>query len=78
MTCIHGRDEHDPIEPFANDAEYRAYIGLPNTAKGDRLFAALPPEERVFAEQCRMFERMLKRGEIPKGAIACTRAGGHR
>ncbi len=75
MSCIHGREEHDPIEPFANDDEYRKYLGLPDTENGRRIFANLPPEERAFAEQCRMIERMVNRGEIPKGVIACTRVG---
>lgn len=75
MTCRHGTIDHDPVEPFASDDEYREYMGLPDTEEGRRIFAALPQEERAFAEQCRMIERMLGRGEIPKGVIACDRVG---
>lgn len=74
MTCHHGTSPIRPLPAdFANDAEYRTYLGLPNTEEGDRIFAALPPGERRVAAEMRAVEAELTAGRIPRGVIACDR-----
>lgn len=74
MTCLHGTSDIRGLPAdFASDDEYRQYLGLPDTAQGRAILAALPQEERATAAAMRAIERELAAGRIPRGVIACDR-----
>jgi hypothetical protein len=58
---------------FADDDEYRRYLGLPDTEEGRRVLASLPAGERKIAAQMRAVERELAAGRRPAGVIVCQR-----
>jgi len=72
VTCKHGKDPMpDPID-FKGD-ELRIYLGLPDTAQGRSIAAAIAPGERAVYASMRAVELELQKGRIPIGVIACDR-----
>ncbi|ARR52010.1 hypothetical protein HY78_00320 [Rhizorhabdus wittichii DC-6] len=74
MTCHRGTSDIVPLPvDFADDDEYRRYLGLPDTAEGRKLTIKRTAEERRQDAQFRAVERELQAGRIPRGVIACDR-----
>lgn len=74
MACVHGTSDVIPHpSDFRDDEELRVYLGLPNTERGRAILASVTPEQRREYASLRATERMLMKGHIPRGVIACSR-----